>query len=81
MHARTAFKPFLRETPEHWDTDEVFDPHIWVRHTCTIMIPPHICPARACHDRTIMIPPTYAQRALAMTDWVVWLTKIMTSLM
>lgn len=23
-------RPELRETPEHWDTDEVYDPHIWV---------------------------------------------------
>jgi hypothetical protein len=38
-HAESAFNqaeeafldthPELRETPEHWDTDEVYDPHLW----------------------------------------------------
>lgn len=26
----SAFRPELRNMPEHWDTDEVFDPHVWV---------------------------------------------------
>lgn len=32
----SAFRPELRNMPEHWDTDEVFDPHVWVSGTIRI---------------------------------------------